>query len=131
MLNSESQIRCGPKMNDYFRLITLIKSKERGYKPKQGRTFTKKNIEAFLEEAPSTGLFCLEKAALINGLYGGLQGEEMANLRIENFSKDNDGNYWVEYNVSKQKQCEVSNRFHILKKTCNLHKTIHRMYKRI
>ena len=33
MLNSESQSLCGPKLNDFHRLMGLIKAQERGYAP--------------------------------------------------------------------------------------------------
>lgn len=115
MLNSESQLRCGPKLNEFFRLITLIKSTERGYSPKQAMTFTLTDFGKFLEIAPSNGMYALEKAALIIGAYGGLRVDEMSFLEIQNFRKDPDDNYWVTYRVSKQKQ-DVTNSFHIPQK---------------
>lgn len=113
MLNSESQTRCGPKLNDYFKLISLIKSKERGYCPKQGSTYTKDNVETFLQNAPFTGIYVLHKAALVLSVYGGLRGTELTDLTIEDLEKCPDCGFWVNYNVSKQIQGKVKNRFNV------------------
>lgn len=113
MLNSESQIQGGPKLNIYYRLINLIKGQEKGYQPKQSLVFSSDEIEKFLEEAPSSGIYLLYKAALMIGNYGGLRCIEMAGLLLENFKKSPDGSYWVTYNVSKQRQENVKNTFHI------------------
>lgn len=115
MLNSESQSRCGPKLNEYSRLIRLIKARERDYVPKQSDIFTKANIDDFLKNAPSSGLYALWKAALVLGLYGGLRCEEMIKLEVNDFEKDPEDSYWVSYVVSKQKGKVLKNRFHIIK----------------
>ena len=58
MLNSESQIRCGPKMNDYFRLITLIKSKEtdinRNKEERLPRKILKLHLSSIISSEPSS-----------------------------------------------------------------------------
>lgn len=116
MLNSESQRRCGPKLNDFPRLVSLIKSKEKNYAPKQGSVLTTENLENFLQDAPVTGLYSLQKAAFVIGIYGGLRCVEMAGLSTDDFSKSPDHGYWVSYNVSKQTQDGIKNRFHIPRK---------------
>ena len=116
MLNSESQVRSGPKLNDYARLILLIKSQEKGYSPKQGSILSSEEIDQFLENAPFTGFYTLQKAALVIGMFGGLRCNEMANLVTTDISKSGDNGYWVEYSVSKQKQDNVRNKFYIPEK---------------
>ena len=101
MLNSEFQMQGGLKLNNYKQLISLIKSQERGYSPKQGAVFTLQNVEDFLGLSPNTGLFTLHKAAIVIGMFGGLRGIELANVQIEDFEKSPDGSFWLNYAVSK------------------------------
>ncbi|XP_011301804.1 uncharacterized protein [Fopius arisanus] len=74
-------------MNEFYRLRGFLKTKSIGYKKKTSNTFTSRQIEQFLTDAPDSQ-YLAEKVALVFGILGGCRSHELVHISVDNIEDD-------------------------------------------
>lgn len=109
-LNTGYQNRYGVKLQQWPRLIRMLKSYQAGYSRKCARTFSISEINSFLALDLPSRKFILRKAAVCLAISGGLRCCELRNLTMGNLTATSEG-YRVDYKQSKQRGEEKENSF--------------------
>lgn len=69
-------------MSNYNQLISFLKVKSKGYKPKKSQVLTGEQVLAFIKGA-SDDFYLLHKVVLVMGVFGGLRRDEMVKMCID------------------------------------------------
>lgn len=65
MLKATLALRNNIMINQFSRVICFLKAKSKGYTPKKSNTFSKENIDFFLENAPNDKYLAMKVSFLI------------------------------------------------------------------